>query len=81
MNIRPYTDFFLKNVSKFYDIVLYTSGPKYFVDEIIRFIDPDSKFPLLNQTYISKKFYTLIIASKHTNHIILKTWKFFKIGI
>lgn len=47
---RPYCDEFLKEVSKWYDLVVFTASMKEYADPVIDWLESDQK-------YFSKKFY------------------------
>lgn len=47
---RPYVDFFLEKMSKYYEIMIFTAALKEYADEVLDYLDPEKKI-------ISKRFY------------------------
>lgn len=41
INIRPYAAEFIKEVSKFYEVVIFTASQKIYADPVINLIDPN----------------------------------------
>ena len=41
INIRPFTNEFLKAISQFSEVILFTAGMKPYVDVIVNYLDPD----------------------------------------
>ena len=44
VNYRPYLDYFLKEVSKFYNLVLYTASYREYAEKILNKIDSKSEY-------------------------------------
>ena len=44
VNYRPYLDFFLREVSKFYNLILYTASYREYAEKILNKIDPKSEY-------------------------------------
>lgn len=43
MNVRPYTTAVLKEMSKNFEIMIFTASHKSYADQIINFLDPENK--------------------------------------
>ena len=50
LNIRPYVDEFLRNMSEHFELVLFTASAKYYASKMLRYIDP-------HRSYFSHVFY------------------------
>ena len=44
INIRPFLTEFLENMSKKYEIIIFTASTQYYADAIINHIDPENKY-------------------------------------
>ena len=43
MNVRPYAKEIIKNVSKHFDVIVFTAGNQCYADPILDYLDPERK--------------------------------------
>ena len=63
LNIRPYVTQFLANVSKHFEVVVFTASMKYYADRIVEIIDP-------NRSCISEIFYRESCSRTSSNKLV-----------
>ena len=53
LNVRPYVEKFLKKLSKYYEIYIFTASTFHYANVIVNFIDPSSKYinAIFDRTY------------------------------
>ena len=44
LNIRPYVEKFLKNVSKYYEVYIFTAATFHYANVVVNFLDPQLKY-------------------------------------
>ena len=79
VKIRPYAEEFIKLVSQFYEIIVFTASTKDYADAIIKLLDPKDKyidFVLTRKNCMkTKKQYYIkdlrILKNRHLKNIII----------
>lgn len=66
MNIRPWATYVLQNLSKDYEIVIFTASEKPYADRVIAILDPDKRL-IKHKLYRSSCTYCNPILIKDLN--------------